>query len=67
MTDNKDTKQIDAEELIERIEEAKLCAYKNIPETTDNPELHIQWTNRLLGMQTAYDVVIREIRALLKE
>ena len=64
---NVDKKQIDAEELIELIEEAKLIAYKKIPEISDNQELHMLWTERLLGMQTAYDVVIREIRALLKK
>ena len=67
MTDNKDTKQIDAEELIEWIEEAKLNAYEGIPEISDNQELHMLWTERLLGMQAAYDVVIREIRAILKK
>ena len=52
------------ESLIQEIEECKSIAYEAIAyaEGMENPDVLAQHTNRLLGMQTAYDVVIKHLR-----
>ena len=55
---------METEKLIRRIEEMKLYTYTDfsISEGLDDPSVIAQYAQRMLGMQFAYDNVIRILR-----
>ena len=57
---------IEPESLIEWVEQCKTDVYEEMGyiEGQDNPEVLAQVTNRILGMQRAFDIVIKHIREM---
>ena len=55
---------METEKIISRIEEMKLCSYEDfgITEGLADPSVLAQHSQRMLGMQFAYDNVIRLLR-----